>query len=97
VKPQFSLATLLICVTVLAIVAGMSTVIPVTHVVNVSYEAGPVAPTLLPDKVYEHYRPEARDIAWRLALWWPISIAGTLAVRWIVRRLRGQPTKLRAV
>jgi hypothetical protein len=81
---QFSLATLLVCITVLAVVAAISIKIPVS------------GRELIPDPVpfgLEVWFPFSRppklvDIALRMALWGPVAVTATLAVLWAIRRLK---------
>jgi hypothetical protein len=86
-KLQFSLATLLVCVTVLGVVCALCVQLPVHKSVSgetyffvkAVYDRGEIS---LP--------PTNREIAWRLAWSAPLSIVGTLAGLWIVRRLKSR-------
>ncbi len=85
-KLQFSLATLLVCLTVLAVVCGVAAVLPVYFTTRVTNFSVPEAPTMTTDS----RSPSATDIAWRLAWAGPIAIAATLATLWTIRRLKSR-------
>jgi len=95
-KPQFSLATLLVCITVLVVVAAMCSQIPTTERLSEIKPPQISASTiLLPEPggnpfepVYISRPPTIGEIALRMSLWGPVSIAVTLAVLWTVRRFR---------
>lgn len=91
-KLQFSLATLLVCVTALAVVGGIAVEVPVRRIFCYEPVAGPG-----PTEFIDYKPPTASEIAQRLELWWPASIAVTLGVLWAVRGFPHQPTKPRAV
>ena len=82
---QFSLATLLVCLTVLEVVCAASVAIPIDEIVQ-----GPVY--LIPKPVYESTEitrtPTVVEIVRRIAVWGPLTVAGTLGVLWTVRRLK---------
>jgi len=86
-KLQFSLTTLLVCMTVLAVVCAASIAIPMREVVQ-----GPVY--LIPKPVYESTEitrsPTVAETVRRIAIWSPAAIAGTLAGLCIVRRLKSR-------
>ena len=85
-KLQFSLATLLVCMTVLAVVARLS-ILPVTGIewsIRSPEDSG---------MIYMQYPATAEDIARRLVLWWPVSLAATLCVLWAIRRLKSRREK----
>ncbi len=87
--PRFSLATLLVCVTVLAVVCAAAIEIPVRQIVFKEF-VGPAGVGRA-----EHVRydpPTARDFALRLAWAGPLSIAAALTALWFIRRLR-QPNR----
>jgi hypothetical protein len=79
---QFSLATLLICVTVLAVVAGISIAVPVRDLPD---------PNVMPgisqaDSVVElPRRPSPVEVLERVLTWGIPALAATLGVLWIVR------------
>jgi hypothetical protein len=87
--PRFSLATLLICITVLAVVCAAAIEIPVRQIVLIDFlGAGGVGRA-------EHVRyepPTASEFALRLAWAGPLSIAAALAALRMIRRLR-QPNR----
>jgi hypothetical protein len=89
-KLQFSLATLLVCVTVLAVVAGLCASVKVRQdAVIVENHLGQTA-------IYDEASPEISQLpnetkfARRVSLWVPASVAATLGVLWTmgVRRER---------
>jgi hypothetical protein len=84
---QFSLATLLICTTVLAVVSAWCVQLPVREERIIE-----IASHLFPEPIHvvRSRRPTAQEIARRLAIWGPISVVGTLAGLWIVRRLKSR-------
>ena len=103
-KLQFSLTTLLVCMTVLAVVTAISIFIPTNErpksrlfragndrMVEVSVNW----PRLVP-RGYEEIdqrltgAPNGQDIAWRLAWAAPLSIAGTLSALSAIRRLKSR-------
>ncbi len=86
-KLQFSLTTLLVYMTVLAVVCAASVAIPIRAVVQ-----GPVF--LIPKPVYESTEisrsPTVAETLRRIAIWSPAAIAGTLAGMWLVRRVKSR-------
>ena len=77
-KLQFSLATLMVCLTVLAVVCALAATIPVSEdhgVTHVEYFEGP---------------PSLAEMAQRFATWGLPSIATTLATLWAIRRLKSR-------
>ncbi len=88
-KLQFSLATLLVCVTVLAVTFAICKQVPV-------FIKDPFGPPLTNTDYSQYFPPSMETIAWRFAWAGPLAIAGTLAVLWAIRRLKsrrenGQP------
>src|SRR5262245_30179473 len=79
---QFSLATLLVCITVLAVVCAVCVKVTVR-------DFGPTHIGTYGAQMYNviDRPPTASEIAQRLALWGPASIAATLGVLWIGRRV----------
>lgn len=104
-KLQFSLVTLLVCMTVLAVVAAFCKALPVkvpAHTENIAITSeisrqltqrgiraayGQTVPALYPA---ESHPVKVNEFAWRLAWAAPLSIAGTLAVLWLIRRLKSR-------
>ena len=79
-KLQFSLATLLVCVTVLAVVAAVAAKVPVqASGLEISWYDG----------TYDR-PPNAAELASRLAWSWPLALAATLGVLWAIRRLKSR-------
>src|SRR5262249_6826977 len=75
--PRFSLATLLICVTVFAVVVAVCIRIPV----------------ILPDDSlfgddFISRPPRLMEVARRLVVWWPISVVATLVIIGSIRHLQ---------
>ena len=83
-KLQFSLATLLICMTVLAVVCAISIKIPA---INMVIDPDPFSSGFVPFS----RPPTLSEIAIRLAVWGPTTIAATLGVLWTFRRLKSRP------
>jgi hypothetical protein len=90
-KLQFSLATLLVCTTVLAVVCAAAVSVPVHEteirpVLHLYLVPGP-HPT---DMIETHRPPTASEIATRLAWAGPLSIAATLVALLFIRRLKSR-------
>jgi hypothetical protein len=85
-KFQFSLSTLLICITMLALVCALCVKIRVEKEFDLELKSEHVVITHHLMK----YRapPDGSDIARRLALWGPLAVAGTLACLWGIRKSR---------
>jgi hypothetical protein len=83
-KLRFSMATMLLYITVLAVVISICGTIPIQEM------HGYVAVRNNPEPLIGYYRvtrpPTMREAACRFAVWGPASIAATLAVIWIARR-----------
>jgi uncharacterized membrane protein len=93
-KLQFSLATLLVCVTVMAVVCGVCLQIPVMKPHHFTIAGQPMY--LLTDSgEYANQPPTTSEIVQRLAIWVPTSIAATLAVQWSIGRLNLAATQSR--
>jgi hypothetical protein len=92
-KLQFSLATLLVCMTVLAVVCTIAISVPVHEK---EFGITPPPPAGSPRGPYvwielpETHPPTASAIASRLALWGPPAVAATLGVLWTIRRLKSR-------
>ena len=94
-KLQFSLATLLVCMTVLAVVCAAAVTIPV-------HEPRPVKVprTITDSQGYLRFIFETHIIEWRIVtaadvvrrffVWGPASIAATLATLWAISRLKSR-------
>jgi hypothetical protein len=95
-KLQFSLATLLVCTTVLAVVCAVAVKMPVyverqsTSFIRKTTLPNGITTATFKDSFSLNRPPDGIDIAWRLAIWGPLAIAGTLAGLWIVRRLKSR-------
>ena len=87
-KLQFSLATLLVCMTVLAIVCTVCAKINVVE--QVEPELGTLRFRLRNAVVTVVRQPTASEAAWRVALWGPPAVVGTLAIFWAIRRLKSR-------
>jgi hypothetical protein len=95
-KLQFSLATLLVCMTVLGVVTAISVALPVHQLVkaNESAQIGfhngkPVFAFWDTDHALVR-SATGIDIAWRLALWGPLAVGSILGVLWAIRRLKSR-------
>jgi hypothetical protein len=88
-KPRFSLATLLVITTVLAIVAALCATINVQSEpmmgVGVNSSAGLIGTFIL-----DPHAPDLRELALRLLWSWPLAIFMSLSALWIVRRLKSR-------
>jgi hypothetical protein len=88
-KFQFSLATLLVCTTVLAVVCAFAVSVPVRlrhwdqRVANLGAKYHPS------DQSVER-SPTPEDIGIRLTTWGPLAIVATLAILWAIRRLKSR-------
>ena len=90
-KLQFSLATLLVCMTVLAVVCALAFRLKVHQPekpMGVYIIHGPLADELI-EPANDHV-PTPSEAAKRLAIWGPLSIAVTLGVLWLIRRLKSR-------
>jgi hypothetical protein len=97
-KVQFSLATLLVCVTVLAGVCAVATFVPTREAIKPNapaltgyYKGNPVHETFstigASSRPPFSRRPTAWDIGLRAILWGPLAVAAAAAVLLILRRL----------
>ena len=94
-KPQFSLATLLVCMTVLTVVAAASMRVPVYEKTQelIPGLGLPSNPTSIHQSiviVYDKHPATGIDIGLRMAIWGPLAIAATLGVLWTIRRLKSR-------
>ena len=93
-KLQFSLATLLVCMTVLAVVAAISARMPVWELLAEWLNPPRFAPggTVYQaiNRSYWERPPHGAEIVLRLAIWGPVAIAATLGVLWTIRRLKSR-------
>jgi hypothetical protein len=78
-KLQFSLATLLVCLTVFSVVAGICASRPVDQ-----FAVG----TIMDQEPMR--TPNVREVFWRMAYWEPPILAATLGVLWTIRRLKSR-------
>ena len=94
-KLQFSLATLLVCVTVLAVVCGLAVAIPV-HDPKLVQEPGSIQGsdgylhTVLLTHFVKRHTATASDVIWRCFVWGPASLAMTVSALWLIRRLKSR-------
>jgi hypothetical protein len=88
-KLQFSLATMLVCVTVLAVVCVLAIRLKVhqpempTGVYSLSGQSA--EELVIPAN---DHSPAPSEAAKRLALWGPLSVAATLGALWAIRRVK---------
>ena len=85
-KLQFSLATLLVCMTIAAILICACVRWPVTDIDNLrldSWQSGKPYPII-------SRTPTVSEVAMRLAWTVPPAIATTIAVMWLFRRLKSR-------
>jgi hypothetical protein len=83
-KLQFSLATLLVCMTVLAVVCASAAMIPVHVQTAVSWNGN------WPHVDQINHSPNPSEVARRLAIGSPLALAATLAILWAIRRLKSR-------
>jgi hypothetical protein len=96
-KLQFSLATLLVCMTVLAIVLEVSIREPVYEFESIQPDVRLVSGKHYPPRFVPHplatfwvHDPGIGDVLFRVAWAGPIAIAVTLGALWAVRRLKSR-------
>jgi hypothetical protein len=87
-KLQFSLATLLVCMTVLAVVAAICALVKVHQ--DAVIDENHVGQTATFDEVSPEIirLPNGTEFASRIFLWGPISVAVPLTALWTIRRLK---------
>jgi hypothetical protein len=86
-KLQFSLATLLVCMTVVAVVCVVCATVPVRQSVGGTYM---IAGLIHTDISEWDDSPEVSDVLRRFSIWGPISGAVTLFTLWLIRRLQSR-------
>jgi hypothetical protein len=84
-KLQFSLATLLVCMTVLAVVLSYSISKPVIEPLDYSNALGP----FWSDHDIAR-NPTLREVSFRFLCFGPPALIGTLAALWAIRRLKSR-------
>jgi len=94
-KLQFSLATMLVCVTMLAGDLALATAIPVKETIFICFTPD-ANPRPGDDKQTYSRPPTDGEIVSRLLIVLPLSIAPPLCALWLIRRLKsrgenGQP------
>jgi hypothetical protein len=88
-KLQFSLATLLVCMTVLAVVCTLAMNIQIHEQRTAMWWSGSIMRS--PPSDWEVSRsPNTGEIIWRLAWAAPLSLVATLGVLWAIRRLKSR-------
>ena len=92
-KLPFSLATLLVCVTVLAVVCAFAVTSPVYEKANgrmlpPGFESGGTTMDNFVEISFWRRPPNNAEIARRFVLWGTPAIAVTLALLWAIRRLK---------
>jgi hypothetical protein len=99
-KLQFSLATLLVCVTVLAVVCAAAVRLPVYETLSTNRRV-PADINGIPIEnsgsgdifswvIADSHPPTAQSIVRRLALWGPSALAVTFYAFWLIRRLKSR-------
>jgi hypothetical protein len=89
-KLQFSLATLLVWITMLSIVLFASTWTPVWRSDPIDYQfTNGVLTKVAYGKPYSH-SPRLKDVLWRLGVWGVPAVAITQLVIWRFRRLKSR-------
>jgi hypothetical protein len=96
-KLEFSLATLLVLVAAIAIATAISVKAQV-DTGRIRFYWNTVATDAGPETSREVIRvgrdPSTAEIVWRLTWAWPLSVAITLVLLWIVRQLRKIATQI---
>jgi hypothetical protein len=91
---QFSLATLLVCMTVLAVVCAVSVTLPVQQKVRdwVDPPRYSAVGKMSQERhtVYRWRSPSIENITWRVIVWGPLAFAATLAMLWTIRCLKSR-------
>ncbi len=87
-KLQFSLATILICIAVLAVVCAICVQIPVTEEFDAPPLPGAPQSSHPAFSIIDERPPTLLETGQRLAIWWPSSIAAIFTARWAVGRLK---------
>jgi hypothetical protein len=83
-KLQFSLATLLVCMTVLAVVCAACALVPVYFCIDSTRGFGKQYTTSI------SFPPTLLTFAQRLAWSVPLALAATFGVLWAIRRLKSR-------
>jgi hypothetical protein len=83
---QFSLATLLVCMTVLAVVCGLAAIIPVHEPFPLGLEKNYAGKLIViwEGDGYLSRRPIANEITWRIATWGSESVTAALIMLAVV-------------
>ena len=92
-KLQFSLATLLVCVTVLAVVCALAVALPVNERTISKTPGRSLAPDGLPvtyEMIHYRHKPTPWEVTARTALWGSPAIVLTLGLAWAIRRLKSR-------
>jgi hypothetical protein len=88
---QFSLATLLICMTVLAVVCAAAVAFPVKEkIMRTTQVISPSGIRVASTKVSDSRPPTGWDIMRRMTILGTPATAATLAVLWAIRRLKSR-------
>ena len=88
-KLQFSLATLLVCVTVLAVVCCIAAVIPV-HEFAVTSPSGPPFDSAFGPIVNLRRRPELSEVIQRATMFGLPAVGIAIVALWLIRRLKSR-------
>ena len=91
-KLQFSLATLLVCMTVLAVVCCIAAVIPV-HESAVTSPSGPPFDLAFGPIVNLRRRPELNEVIQRVATFGLPAVGIAIVALWTIRRLKSRHTE----
>jgi hypothetical protein len=97
-KLQFSLATLLVCVTISAVLCTILAAIPACDSIglvpqSVALTQGSMNFEFFTHQSFNWHKATAAEIALRLAWAAPLSLAATLAILWAIRRLKSRREK----
>ena len=93
-KLQFSLATLLVCTTVLGVVCAFAISCPVndTEIFVKKYSDPHTFDRIQTLKFIRRFTrtPDFREFAWRMAIWGSPAVAATVGTLWTIRRLNSR-------
>ena len=100
-KLEFSLATLLVCMTVLAVVAAIAALMPVRESrvsgMRVILPQNGATGVMFNDEGVFNRPPTGEDIVARNTIFAPPAIAAPLGVLWAIRRLKSRRENVPAV
>ena len=89
---QFSLATLLVCMTVMAVVCGLAAIIPIHEPLPARLEKNYAGKLIViwEGDGYLSRRPLGNEITWRIVAWGSETVAAALIVLAVVGTLKSR-------